>query len=102
VKLKQSGRDRGHYLFHTLFRDTIERGGLFHNLPARHPTPEHPGNGALEIIRNLLVFINTVHAAILEGIPGNILCGPGIDVLLGSERNVSPRGGVVRPGSAAT
>jgi len=82
------------YLFHALFWNAIQRGGLLDNLPARHPAPEHPGNGALEIMRDLLIFINTVHAAILEGIPGNILCGPGIDVLLESEGHISPHAAV--------
>jgi hypothetical protein len=36
-------------------------------------------------VRDLFALVNAVHAAILEGIPGNVLCGPGIDVFLISE-----------------
>ncbi len=38
--LNTSRRDRGHYHFHTLFWNTVQRGGLFDDLLTRHSAPE--------------------------------------------------------------
>jgi len=81
----KSRRHRGHYFFHALFWNTVQRGRLFDDLPTRHTIPEHPGNSALEIKGYHFVLIDAVNATELEEVAGELLGGINVGVLLIAE-----------------